>query len=85
MLAWMGYAMLAAAALGITAWLIDFAVARRFGQRRVLWTAVFLASAVGPIVFSVTRGIPNAVVAEAGVGAALGRTGETSRWFPTAR
>jgi beta-lactamase regulating signal transducer with metallopeptidase domain len=66
MLAWMVYAMLAAAALGVIAWLIDFAVAGRFGRRRVLWAGVFLASAVGPIVFSVTRGI----VAEEDVGAA---------------
>jgi len=57
MLAWMGYAMLAAAALGLTAWLIDFAVGGRFRRRRVLWAVVLLASAVGPIVLSVTRGI----------------------------
>jgi beta-lactamase regulating signal transducer with metallopeptidase domain len=57
MLAWIGYAMLAAAALGITAWLVDFAVAGRFARRRVLWAVVFFASAVGPIVFSVTRGV----------------------------
>ena len=66
MLAWMAYAMLAAAVLGLTAWLIDFAVAGRFGRRRVLWAGVFLVSAVGPIVFSVTRGI----VAQEDVGAA---------------
>lgn len=70
MLAWMGYAMLAAAALGVTAWLVDFAVAGRFGRRRVLWAVVFFASAVGPIVFSVTRGISTAVVAEKDIGAA---------------
>ena len=70
MLAWMVYAMLATAALGVTAWLVDFAVAGRLGRRRVLWAGVFLASAVGPIVFSVTRGIPTAVVAEEDVGAA---------------
>src|SRR5688572_14231146 len=70
MLAWMGYAMLAAAALGVTARLIDFAVAGRFGRRRVLWATVLLASAAGPIVFSVTRSIPTAVVAEEDVGAA---------------
>ena len=57
MLAWMGYSMLAAAALGITAWLVDFAVAGRFARRRALWAGVILVSAVGPIVFSVTRGI----------------------------
>lgn len=66
MLVWMGYATLAAAALGLSAWLIDFAGAGRFRRRRVLWAVVFFASAVGPIVFSVTRGI----VAEADVGAA---------------
>ena len=70
MLAWMGYAMLAAAALGVTAWLVDFAVAGRFGRRRVLWAGVFFASAVGPIVFSVTGGISTAVVAEKDIGAA---------------
>src|SRR5687768_12019456 len=75
MLEWMVYAMLAAAALGLTAWLVDFAVAGRFGQRRVLWAGVFLASAVGPIVFSVTRGIPTAVVAEEDVGAASAASG----------
>src|SRR5687768_245048 len=75
MLAWMGYAMLTAAALGVTAWLIDFAIAGRFGQRRVLWAGVFLASAVGPIVFSVTRSIPTAVVAEEDVGAAPSASG----------
>ena len=64
MLAWMGYAMLAAAALGVTSWLIDFAVAGRLGRRRVLWAVVFLASAVGPIALSATRGIRTAVVAE---------------------
>ena len=63
MLAWMGYAMLAAAALGVTAWLIDFAVAG-LGRRRVLWAVAFFASAVGPIVFSVTRDIRTADVAE---------------------
>ena len=42
MLAWMGYAMLAAAALGVAAWLVDFSVAGRFGRRRVLWAGVFL-------------------------------------------
>ena len=67
MLAWMGYAVLAAAALGVTASLIDFAAAGRFRRRRVVWAGVFLASAVGPIVFSVNRGIPTAVVAEADV------------------
>jgi bla regulator protein BlaR1 len=66
MLAWMGYAMLAAAALGVAAWFIDFAVAGRFGRRRVLWAAVFIASAIGPVVFSVTRGIPTAVAGENG-------------------
>ena len=71
MLAWMAYATLAAAALGLTAWLIDFAVAGRFVRRRVLWAGVFLASAVGPIVFSVTRGVPTAVGAGEDVGAAL--------------
>ena len=64
MLAWMGYATLAAAALGGTAWLIDFAVEGRPGRRRVLWAVVLLASAVGPIVLSATRGIRTAVVAE---------------------
>ena len=64
MLAWMGYAMLAAAALSVTAWLLDFAVAGRLGRRRVLWAGVFLASAIGPIVFSVSRGIPPTVGAE---------------------
>ena len=64
MLAWMGYAMLAAAALGVTAWLIDFAVAGRLRRRRVLWAVVLLASAVGPIALSATRGIRTAVVAE---------------------
>jgi beta-lactamase regulating signal transducer with metallopeptidase domain len=70
MLAWMGYAMLAAAVLGVAARLIDFAVAGRSGRRRVLWAGVFLASAAGPIVFSVTRGLSTAVVAEDGIGAA---------------
>lgn len=70
MLAWMGYALLAAAALGVTASLIDFAVGGRIGQRRVLWAGVFLVSALGPIVFSVTRGIPTPVVAAENVGAA---------------
>jgi len=74
MLAWMAYATLAAAALGLTAWLIDFAVAGRFARRRVLWAGVFLASAVGPIVFSLTRGIPTAV-AEEDVGAAAAASG----------
>ena len=74
MLAWMGYAMLAAAGLGFTAWLIDFAVAGPFGRRRVLWAGVFLASAVGPIVFSVTRGISTAVIAEDGIGDAPAAT-----------
>lgn len=69
MLAWMGYAMLAAAALSVAAWLIDFAVAGRFGRRRVLWAGVFLASAVGPIAFSVTRGV-HTTVAQEDVGAA---------------
>jgi beta-lactamase regulating signal transducer with metallopeptidase domain len=74
MLAWMGYAMLAATALGVAAWLVDFAVAGRLGRRRVLWAGVFFASAVGPIVFSATRGIPTAVVAEEGAApAASGR------------
>ena len=68
MLAWMAYATLAAAALGLTAWLVDFAFAGRFRRRRVLWAAVFLASAVGPIVFSVAR----VNFAEAEVGAATG-------------
>jgi beta-lactamase regulating signal transducer with metallopeptidase domain len=73
MLAWMGYAMLAAAGLGAAAWLADFAVAGRFARRRVLWAGVLLASAVGPIVFSVTRGI----VADEDVGAApAARTSE---------
>ena len=71
MLAWMGYAMLAAAALGVTAWFVDFAVAGRFARRRVLWAGVFLASAVGPTVLSVTRG----VVAEGDVGAATAARG----------
>src|SRR5688572_4007271 len=75
MLAWMAYATLAAAALGLTAWLIDFAVAGRFGRRRVLWAGIFLASAVGPIVYSVTRGIPTAVGAEEDVGAAPAASG----------
>jgi beta-lactamase regulating signal transducer with metallopeptidase domain len=74
MLAWMVYAMLATAALGVTAWLVDFAVAGRLGRRRVLWAGVFLASAVGPVVFSVTRGVP-AAVAEEGVGAAPAASG----------
>src|SRR5687767_3427086 len=75
MLTWMGYATLAAAALGIAARLIDFAVPGRLGRRRVLWAGVFLASAVGPIVFSVTRGIRTAVVAEqdGSAPAAIGR------------
>jgi beta-lactamase regulating signal transducer with metallopeptidase domain len=64
MLAWMGYAMLASAALGVTAWLIDFALAGRPGRRRVLWAVVFLASAVGPIGLSATRGVRTTVVAE---------------------
>jgi hypothetical protein len=74
MLAWMAYAMLAAAALGLTAWLIDFAVAGRFVRRRVLWAGVFLASAVGPIVFSLTRGIPT-TIGEEDVGAAPAASG----------
>ena len=74
MLAWMGYAMLAAAALGVAAWLVDFSVAGRFGRRRVLWAGVFLASAIGPVVFSVTRGIPT-VVAEENGGAAPSASG----------
>jgi bla regulator protein BlaR1 len=57
MLAWMGYAMLTAAALGIAAWLVDFAVGGRFMGRRVLWAGALIASAVGPIAFSITRGI----------------------------
>ena len=78
MLAWMGYAMLAAAALGVTAWLVDFAVAGRFARRRVLWAGVFLASAVGPIVFSVTRGI----VAEEDVSAATAVRGRKAPIVP---
>ena len=74
MLAWMGYAMLAAAALGITAWLIDFAVAGRLKRRRVLWAVVFLASAVGPIGLSVTGGI-RTVVAEEKESAATAASG----------
>ena len=69
MLAWMGYAMLAAAALGVTAWLVDFAAGGRFARRRVLWAAVLLASAVGPIVFSVTRGTPGIAEQKGGAGA----------------
>ena len=72
MLAWMGYAMLASAALGAAAWLVDFAIAGRVARRRVLWAGVLLASAVGPIVFSVTRGI----VADEEVAAAVARTGD---------
>ena len=72
MLAWMGYAMLAAAALGVAAWLVDFSVAGRFGRRRVLWAGVVLASAIGPVVFSVTRGIPT--VTEENGGAAPSAT-----------
>ena len=64
MLTWMGYATLAATALGLTAWLFDFAVANRFGKRRLLWALVFVISAIGPVLFSVTRGIPTAIVAE---------------------
>ena len=75
MLAWMGYAMLASAALGVTAWLIDFAVAGRMGRRRVLWAGVFIASVVGPIGLSVTRGIRTGVVEEKG-GAALAASGQ---------
>ena len=71
MLAWMAYAMLAAAALGVAAWLVDFAVAGRFGRRRVLWAGVIMASAVGPVVFSVSRGI----VAEEDAGAARAARG----------
>jgi beta-lactamase regulating signal transducer with metallopeptidase domain len=70
MLAWMGYATLAAAALGVTARLVDFAVAGRSGRRRLLWAVVLFASAVGPVVVSVTRGISTAVAAEQSVGAA---------------
>ena len=73
MLTWMGYAMLAAAALGAAAWLVEFSVAGRFGRRRVLWAWVFLASAIGPVVFSVTRGIPT--VAEENGGAAPSASG----------
>ena len=76
MLAWMGYAMLAAAALGVAARLVDFAVAGRVGRRRVLWSGVLLASAIGPVVFSVTRGIPT-VVAEQNGGAAPSASGRT--------
>ena len=75
MLAWMGYAMLAAAALSVAAWLVDFSLAGRFGLRRVLWAGVFFASAVGPVVFSVTRGIPTAVVAEEDGGGAPAANG----------
>ena len=75
MLAWMGYAMLAAAALGVMAALIDFAAAGRFRRRRVVWAGVFVASAVGPIVLSVTRGIPTAVVVEEDVGASPAASG----------
>ncbi len=64
MLMWMGYAMLAAAAFGVAAWLIDFAVAGRPGRRRVLWAVVFFASAIGPIGLSATRGIRSADIAE---------------------
>jgi hypothetical protein len=53
MLVWMGYALLAAAALGVTASLIDFAAVGRFRRLRLVWAGVFLASVVGPIVFSV--------------------------------
>ena len=74
MLAWMGYAMLAAAALGVAAWLVDFAIAGRVGRRRVLWAGVFLASAIGPVVFSMTRGVPT-VVAGANGGAAPSASG----------
>jgi len=77
MLAWMGYAMIAAAALGVTAWLIDFAVPGRFGRHRVLWAGVFLASAIGPILFSVTRDIPTAVVAEEEIGATPAASGRS--------
>ena len=63
MLTWMGYAMLASATLGGTAWLIDFAFAGRLGRRRVLWAVVLLASVVGPIGLSAARGIRTAVVA----------------------
>ena len=62
MLAWMGYATLAAGVLALTAWLIDFALAGRLARRRVIWAGVFAASALGPIVVSVTRGTPTAVV-----------------------
>ncbi|MES2521285.1 MAG: M56 family metallopeptidase [Gemmatimonadota bacterium] len=77
MLAWMAYATLAAAALGLSAWLVDFALAGRVGQRRVLWAVVFVASAVGPIVFSTTRGSHAAVAAEENVGAASAASGRT--------
>ena len=73
MLTWMAYATLAAAGLGATAWLVDFAVAGRFAHRRVLWAGVLLASALGPIVYSVTRGI---VAEEDVAAAAIARTRE---------
>ena len=69
MLAWMGYAMFAAAALGVAAWLVDFSVAGRLARRRVLWAGVFLASAIGPVVFSVTRDVPTGVAEENGAAA----------------
>lgn len=56
MLAWMGYAILAAAALGVAASCMDYAVAGRLRRRRVLWAAVLFASVVGPIAVSVSRG-----------------------------
>ena len=70
----MGYAILAAAALGVAAALIDFGVAGRLGRRRALWAAVFLVSAVGPIMFSVTRGTSPAAVTEKDIGAAPAAT-----------
>jgi beta-lactamase regulating signal transducer with metallopeptidase domain len=75
MLTWMGYATLAAAGFGVTAWLFDFAAGGRFRRRRMLWAAVFVASAVGPIVFSVTRGIPTAAAAHEDGGAATAASG----------
>src|SRR5688500_17554036 len=71
----MAYAMLATAALGVAAWLLDFAVAGRAGPRRVLWAGVFCASALGPMLFSATRGIPTDVGTEPDLGAALAATG----------
>jgi bla regulator protein BlaR1 len=75
MFAWMGYAMLAAAALGVIGWLIDFAVAGRFWRRRALWAGVFFVSAVGPVAFSASRGIRIAVVAEGEVRSAAAARG----------